>query len=75
MASYDLTLKHIEIGPTAAISARRGSDSLAARLLNGWLMQRRNKRELADLTDDQLRDAGISRDARREALKTPFWRL
>ncbi|MEP9367535.1 DUF1127 domain-containing protein [Xanthobacter sp. VNH20] len=43
-------------------------------LLKVWLRRARERRELADLDDDQMRDAGISRDAARREAEKPFWR-
>ncbi|MFG1398852.1 DUF1127 domain-containing protein [Roseixanthobacter pseudopolyaromaticivorans] len=52
-------------------------DSRLAQLLGVlkvWLRRARERRELADLDDDQMRDAGISRDAARREAEKPFWR-
>ncbi|MEC9244458.1 DUF1127 domain-containing protein [Nitratireductor rhodophyticola] len=43
------------------------------RRVETWLGKRRSRLALLQLTDEQLRDVGISRDeARREGLR-PFW--
>ena len=39
-----------------------------------WRMKRRTRRSLLDLTEEQLRDIGISRsEARREVGKSFYW--
>ncbi|MFG1422680.1 DUF1127 domain-containing protein [Roseixanthobacter liquoris] len=43
-------------------------------LLRVWLRRARERRALADLDDDQMRDAGISREAARREAEKPFWR-
>ena len=46
----------------------------AVLMLEGWMERSRQRRQLAALTDLQLRDIGVSRiDALREAEK-PFWK-
>lgn len=47
---------------------------LAARVFSVWPERLRQRDRLADLTDAQLRDVGLTRaDVRRETAK-PFWR-
>ncbi len=47
---------------------------LAKRLLSTWPERLRQRDRLAELTDAQLRDVGLTRaDVRRETEK-PFWR-
>jgi uncharacterized protein YjiS (DUF1127 family) len=47
---------------------------LAARLFSVWSERSRQRARLAELTEAQLRDIGLSRaDVRRETEK-PFWR-
>lgn len=65
---------------TPSASARqdsRGFRRLASsfyRRVDLWFDRRRQRRVLAELTDDQLRDIGLSRgQAAREASK-PFWK-
>lgn len=54
-------------------AVRRGLAGLGRRLL-AWHDRARERRELMELTDDQLRDLGIARaEARRQAGR-PFWR-
>jgi uncharacterized protein YjiS (DUF1127 family) len=43
-------------------------------LLRIWLRRARERRELADLDADQMRDTGISREAARREAEKPFWR-
>ncbi|MFG1427270.1 DUF1127 domain-containing protein [Roseixanthobacter glucoisosaccharinicivorans] len=43
-------------------------------MLRVWMRRARERRELADLDDDQMRDAGISREAARREAEKPFWR-
>ena len=57
-----------------------GSRSIRARLNDGWLacrawhIKRQTRRALADMTDGQLCDIGISRgEARREIGKSFYW--
>lgn len=48
---------------------------LAAQVFSVWPERLRQRQRLAELTDAQLRDVGLSRaDVRRETEK-PFWRL
>ena len=47
--------------------------SRACQLADTWLQRRKGRISLASLTDDQLRDIGVSRsEALREAAR-PFW--
>ncbi|MFE1598852.1 DUF1127 domain-containing protein [Methylobacterium sp. ID0610] len=39
-----------------------------------WLWRSRTRRELADLSPEQLRDVGLSPAAVRAELRKPFWR-
>lgn len=71
-------IKTIDNGrrPSAPPLGRRASGfalrSVLERVEN-WLGKRRSRLALLQLTDEQLRDVGISRDeARREGLR-PFW--
>lgn len=38
-----------------------------------WTQNRRTRLKLARLTDDQLRDIGITRDQANEESRRPFW--
>lgn len=62
----------------AAIARYSGArqDRLAGvmEVLRLWLRRARARRELADLDEDQMRDAGISREAARREAEKPFWR-
>ena len=74
MAAYHLSPETSE----ARGSAVRTGTTLGSRvagLLEAWARQRLNRRVLPKLDQTQLADAGISREALRVALETPFWRL
>jgi uncharacterized protein YjiS (DUF1127 family) len=45
-----------------------------ARLVGLWHERARQRRALAQLSDAQLRDIGISRSAARQEASQPFWR-
>ncbi|HQS47529.1 MAG: hypothetical protein B7Y12_23465 [Rhizobiales bacterium 24-66-13] len=68
----------LDEGSGAAIARRSGAPqgSLAGLvgLLRIWLRRARERRELADLDADQMRDTGISREAARREAEKPFWR-
>ena len=62
--------------PSDAARPRRFRDMVSAvlRRVELWIERRRQRHMLFELTDDQLRDIGLSRsEAFREA-STPFWR-
>ncbi|MBA3446014.1 MAG: DUF1127 domain-containing protein [Pseudaminobacter sp.] len=63
--------------PEAEASVYRGLGHCLRRAIgriDDWVERRRQRHILAELTDGQLRDIGLSRDeAFREARK-PFWR-
>jgi uncharacterized protein YjiS (DUF1127 family) len=63
-----------EPGRNGVVNAvRRGAVAMFALALR-WRERAVQRRDLAALTDDQLRDVGLTRhQARREAAK-PFWR-
>jgi uncharacterized protein YjiS (DUF1127 family) len=42
-------------------------------VLTLWTQRRRSRQALANLTDAQLNDIGISRTQAREEAKRPFW--
>jgi uncharacterized protein YjiS (DUF1127 family) len=44
------------------------------RLAKAWKAHREHRQELLGLHDEQLREAGISREAVLIAVATPFWR-
>ena len=46
----------------------------ACRALTLWVAHRRMRRELLGLTRAQLKDAGITAEALRNALDRPFWK-
>jgi uncharacterized protein YjiS (DUF1127 family) len=41
--------------------------------LRTWFKRSRERRDLADLSDTQLRDVGLSRDVIRREVEKPFW--
>lgn len=47
---------------------------LIARLIQQWRHNRRSRLHLAELSDYQLKDIGISRSERQHELEKPFWR-
>jgi uncharacterized protein YjiS (DUF1127 family) len=60
------------------IETRRLSPGTVTASMIAWIVTRSEKRRsrsvLRDLTDDQLRDVGLTRsDVRREAAKSFFW--
>lgn len=42
-------------------------------LLLSWLRRARSRRELAGLSDAQLRDVGLNRDMIKREAEKPFW--
>ena len=42
--------------------------------VSNWAENARTRRQLAELTDQQLADIGVSRSERMEELDKPFWR-
>ncbi|OYY25976.1 MAG: hypothetical protein B7Y65_02400 [Azorhizobium sp. 35-67-15] len=68
------------VGAASGAAITRGSgapqDHLAglAGLLRVWLRRARERRELAHLDEDQMRDTGISREVARREAEKPFWR-
>lgn len=61
-------------GDPRSTSDRAGIGRRIASILRVWFARRRQRLELAELDDDQLRDLGIERsEALRESRK-PFWR-
>ena len=75
MAFYHSSLGITQVCLTTAPPDCLGRKPLAGRLLRAWWRHRRNRRELLQLDHVQLKDAGISREALRKAIDTPFWRL
>ncbi|NDW05285.1 DUF1127 domain-containing protein [Jiella pacifica] len=61
---------------TGASVAKRGRHWLGrfARRLRRCAARRRQRMVLAELSDRQLRDLGIARDAAMEEARKPFWR-
>ena len=43
-------------------------------VVTAWAANARTRRHLAELTDQQLADIGVSRSERMEELEKPFWR-
>jgi uncharacterized protein YjiS (DUF1127 family) len=41
--------------------------------LRTWLRRTRERRELAELSDAQLRDVGLSRNTVKREVEKPFW--
>lgn len=70
-----MTTVHYRSVPRIAVRAR----SLTRRplqpiaLLRAWLMRARQRRTLADLNDEQLRDVGLNRDMIKREVEKPFW--
>jgi uncharacterized protein YjiS (DUF1127 family) len=42
-------------------------------LLRGWVKRMRERRELAGLSDEQLRDVGLNRHMIKHEVEKPFW--
>jgi uncharacterized protein YjiS (DUF1127 family) len=43
------------------------------RLWRTWFKRTRQRRDLAELSDTQLRDVGLSREAIKREVEKPFW--
>lgn len=56
-----------------ARQAMRAVAGLAA-LIWRWTCRHRQRRDLSDLSDWQLRDLGLTRDEAEEEARKPFWR-
>ena len=57
-----------------ARKATRGMLYRSWLIYRAWFINRRTRRSLLELTEDQLRDIGISRsDAQREVAKSFYW--
>ena len=70
-----MTMVHIRSVPRVA--GRK--DTPTSRLtwlvtsMRGWLKRMRERRELASLSDEQLRDVGLNRLMVRREIEKPFW--
>jgi uncharacterized protein YjiS (DUF1127 family) len=70
MATVHLrSVPHVAVRKT--LPAWRPSQLLT--LLLGWLWRARSRRELAGLSDAQLRDVGLNRDMIKREAEKPFW--
>lgn len=60
-------------GPFATFNPVIGWIRRANTLVDRWLARRRSRRALKALTDDELRDIGVSRSAALKEAARPFW--
>lgn len=73
-AGRELPLSQKRAGLSRVWGRRAGAIMFASVPLHAWLARIRQRRSLASLNDDLLRDLGLSRaDADAESRK-PFWR-
>ena len=72
------TVRPLRLAPPPAESAHAAALLHALRhlshLIRQWTMRVRSRRELATLSDYQLRDIGLTRNDVDRQLTTPFWR-
>jgi len=69
-----MTMVHSRSAPRVA--ARQSQANQLARLaalLRNWSRRRRERQELAELSDLQLRDIGLSRHIVKREVEKPFW--
>ncbi|WP_339409645.1 DUF1127 domain-containing protein [Pseudomonas sp. EA_35y_Pfl2_R5] len=78
LSDVRLTMKSDELQQEAAgghLYAQMGAAKPAVRRWNAFWLRLSTRRALLTLTDEQLKDVGLSREqARREAF-LPFWKL
>lgn len=61
---------------SAALGQRGGQTALltvALRVVSVWTLRRRTRIALSELTEAQLRDIGLEREAALEEARRPFW--
>lgn len=66
----------VQTAGMAALSKRGAKSSfltVALRAVSVWSDRRRTRTALTTLTDAQLRDIGLERDAAMEEAQRPFW--
>jgi uncharacterized protein YjiS (DUF1127 family) len=66
--------KAISVGmPWPAVSVRRAGLPAPGPLFRQWVQRSRQRRQLAALTPEQLRDIGITSEAAQREAAKPFW--
>jgi uncharacterized protein YjiS (DUF1127 family) len=67
-------MAHARISRPFQSTARPGMAPGLASLLGVWLRRRRNRRAIASLTVEQMRDTGLDPEWGRRESGKPFWR-
>ena len=70
-----MTMVHSRSVPRVAVRQQVPAGRLTplVALLRGWIKRVRDRRELAELNDEQLRDVGLNRLMVRREIEKPFW--
>jgi uncharacterized protein YjiS (DUF1127 family) len=70
-----MTVVHYRSVPRVAARPESPSRRLARFivLLRTWIKRARQRHELADLNDAQLRDVGLNRNTIQREIEKPFW--
>jgi uncharacterized protein YjiS (DUF1127 family) len=70
-----MTMVHSRSVPRGAVRRQSPAGRLTqlVALLRGWIKRVRDRRELAELNDEQLRDVGLNRLMVRREVEKPFW--
>jgi uncharacterized protein YjiS (DUF1127 family) len=70
-----MTTTHYRSAPRVAARATGPTWRLARLIgrLRTWFKRMRERRDLADLSDTQLRDVGLSREVIKREVEKPFW--
>jgi uncharacterized protein YjiS (DUF1127 family) len=70
-----MTMVHSRSVPRVALRQEQptGRPTRLVALLRGWVKRARERRELAGLNDEQLRDVGLNRLMVKREVEKPFW--
>ena len=70
-----MTMVHSRSVPRVAVRQEQPTRRLTRLVasLRGWIKRARERRELAGLNDEQLRDVGLNRHMIRREVEKPFW--
>lgn len=70
-----MTMVHSRSVPGIAVRPEPPAGRLThlVALLRGWIKRTRDRRELAELSDEQLRDVGLNRLTVKREVEKPFW--
>ena len=69
-----MTMVHSRSVPrVGALRSPAGRLTRLVALLRGWVRRRRERHELAGLSDEQLRDVGLSHHMVKREVEKPFW--